>query len=286
MLRKVTLLAAALVLIGGPALASSKVKEPQDIAFSFEGPFGTFDQAQLQRGYKIYREVCSACHSMNLLAFRNLGDRGGPFYDPAYSPAHGKTSNDNPVVKALAAEAQVADIDPETGDAIKRPGTPADRFPAPFANDAAARASNGGALPPDLSLMAKAREGGPEYIASLLQGYLTPPAGLIVPAGQHYNASFPGGVSAGWDEKKQGHPPEGGLIAMAPPLADDKVSFDDGTKSTVRQQAQDVAAFLMWAAEPKLEERKQMGLSVMIFLILFSGLLYASYRRVWRHESH
>jgi ubiquinol-cytochrome c reductase cytochrome c1 subunit len=264
MLRKVTLLAAALLLVGGPALASSQASEPEPVAFSFEGPFGQFDAAQLQRGYKVYREVCAACHSMNLLAFRNLGDRGGPFYDPKYPNA-----NDNPVVKALAADTQIGDLDSETGDAIQRPGVPADRFPAPFPNVIAAKASNGGLAPPDLSLMAKAREGGPEYIASLLQGFGPPAHGVTLAPGQHYNKYFPGGV-----------------IGMAPPLAPDKVTFDDGTKSTVRQQAEDVAAFLMWTAEPKMEERKQMGFSVLIFLVLFSGLLYASYRRVWRNESH
>lgn len=280
MLRKVTLLAAALVLVAGPAFAAGKAKEPADIAFSYEGPFGTYDQAQLQRGYKVYREVCAACHSMDLLAFRNLGDRGGPFYDPKYPNA-----NDNPYVKAISAEAQINDLDSETGDAIKRPGTPADRFPAPFANVIAAKASNGGIAPPDLSLMAKAREGGPEYIAALLQGYEAPPKGLSVPPGLNYNSYFPGDVSAGWSGDKH-HAPPGGYIAMAAPLKADLVTFDDGTKSTVKQQATDVAAFLMWAAEPKLEERKQMGAAVLVFLVLFSGLLYASYRRVWRNESH
>ncbi|MDP1632324.1 MAG: cytochrome c1 [Caulobacter sp.] len=280
MLRKVTLFAVALALVAGPALASGKVREPHPVAFSFEGPFGRFDQAQLQRGYKVYREVCASCHSMNLVAFRNLGDKGGPFFDPKYP-----NPNDNPVVKALAADSQIRDIDGETGDAIQRPGIPADNFPAPFPNDPASRASNGGVLPPDLSMMAKAREGGPEYIASLLTGFVTPPAGLTVGPGQHYNPWFPGDVSSAWSGD-HAHVPEGGFIAMAPPLAPDKVEFDDGTKSTVRQQAQDVAAFLMWTAEPKMEERKQMGFSVLIFLVLFSGLLYASYRRVWRNESH
>lgn len=269
MLRKVTLLAAALLLVGGPALANSGVEKPMAVDFSFEGPFGRFDQAQLQRGYKVYREVCAACHGMSMVAFRNLGDPGGPFFDPKYSAATGKTSNDNPVVKALAADTQVPDIDGETGDAIMRPATPADYFPSPFPNVIAAKASNGGIAPPDLSLMAKAREGGPEYIASLLQGFGPPAHGVTLAPGQHYNKYFPGGV-----------------IGMAPPLAPDKVSFDDGAKSTVRQQAEDVAAFLMWGAEPHMEARKQMGFSVMIFLILFSGLLYASYRRVWRGESH
>ena len=264
MLRKVTLLAAALLLVGGPALASSKAHEPEPVAFSFEGPFGRYDQAQLQRGYKVYREVCSACHSMNLLSFRNLGDRGGPFFDPKYPNA-----NDNLVVKALATDIQVPDIDGETGDSITRPATPADHFPSPYPNLVAAKAGNGGLAPPDLSLMAKAREGGPEYIASLLQGFGPPEHGVTLSPGQYYNKYFPGGV-----------------IGMAPPLAADKVTFDDGTPSTLRNQAEDVAAFLMWAAEPKMDERKEMGFSVLIFLILFSGLLCASYRRGWRNESH
>ena len=264
MLRKVTLLAAALVLVAGPAFAAGDAKKPAEIAFSYEGPFGTYDKAQLQRGYKVYREVCAACHSMNLLAFRNLADRGGPFYDSKY-----KNANDNPYAKAIAAEAQINDLDSETGDAIKRAGTPADRFPNPYPNVIAAKAGNGGAAPPDLSVMAKARSGGPEYIAALLSGYTAPPADVTLSPGQNYNPYFPGG-----------------LIAMAPPLTADLVTFDDGTKSTVKQQATDVAAFLMWAAEPKLEERKQMGAAVLVFLFLFSGLLYASYRRVWRNESH
>jgi ubiquinol-cytochrome c reductase cytochrome c1 subunit len=280
MLRKLTLIAAALTLVAGPALAAGSAKHPHDIAFSFEGPFGKFDQAQLQRGYKVYREVCAACHSMKLLSFRNLGDKGGPFYDAKY-----KNPNDNPYVKALAAELEVPDIDTETGDAITRPALPADRFPSPYKNDYAARAGNGGALPPDLSVIAKGRSGGPEYLASYLLGYEAPPKGLTVPTGQYYNTYFPGDVSAGWAGDKH-KPPPGGFVAMGPQLEDDKVTFDDGTKSTARQQAEDVAAFLMWAAEPKMEERKEAGFAVMIYLVLFAGLLYASYRRVWRNESH
>jgi ubiquinol-cytochrome c reductase cytochrome c1 subunit len=280
MLRKLTLIAAALTLVAGPALAAGSAKHPHDIAFSFEGPFGKFDQAQLQRGYKVYREICAACHSMKLLSFRNLGDKGGPFYDAKY-----KNPNDNPYVKALAAELEVPDIDTETGDAITRPALPADRFPSPYKNDYAARAGNGGALPPDLSVIAKGRSGGPEYLASYLLGYEAPPKGLTVPTGQYYNTYFPGDVSAGWAGDKH-KPPPGGFVAMGPQLEDDKVTFDDGTKSTARQQAEDVAAFLMWAAEPKMEERKEAGFAVMIYLVLFAGLLYASYRRVWRNESH
>jgi ubiquinol-cytochrome c reductase cytochrome c1 subunit len=217
---------------------------------------------------------------MKLLKFRNLGDKGGPFYDKKYG-----NPNDNPVVKALAAEMQVPDIDTETGDDITRPAVPADRFPSPYKNDYAARAGNGGALPPDLSVIAKGREGGPEYLAAFLIGFEAPPKGLTVPAGQYYNSYFPGDVSAGWTGDKHKAPP-GGFVAMPPQLADGKVTYDDGTKSTAHQQALDVAAFLMWAAEPKLEERKQMGLAVLIYLFLFSGLLYASYRKVWKNESH
>lgn len=280
MLRKVSVLAAALMLVAAPAFASGGAKHPREIEFSFDGPFGKYDQAQLQRGYKVYREVCSACHSMSLLSFRNLGDKGGPFYDPKY-----KTSNDNAVVKTIAADYQIPDIDSETGDPIQRPGTPADRFPSPFPNEAAARASNGGALPPDLSLIAKARHGGPAYVYSILTGFVTPPAGLNVPVGRYYNPYMAGDVSSAWTGDPH-HVPQGGFIAMPPPLTAGKVTFDDGTPSTLDQEAKDVSAFLMWAAEPKMEDRKQMGFAVLIYLVLFAGLLYASYRRVWRNESH
>ena len=281
MLRKgLTLAALGLALIAGSAQASTHPLEPKEAQWSFDGPFGRFDKAQLQRGYKVYREVCSACHSMNLVYFRNLGQPGGPFYDPKYP-----NPNDNPYVKALAKDIQVPDIDSETGDAIHRPATSADHFPAPFPNEAAARASNGGALPPDLSVIAKAREGGPSYIYSILSGYHEPPAGLQVPAGKHYNPYFPGDLSSFWTGPKD-KVPHGGFIAMPPPLTDNKVTFDDGTKATVPQEAKDVAAFLAWAAEPKMEERKQFGLGAMIYLLIFAGLLYASYKRIWRNIAH
>lgn len=264
MLRKISVIAAALACLAGPALASGEAHEPKDVAFSFEGPFGKFDPVQLQRGYKVFREVCSSCHSADLLTFRNLGQKGGPFYD-----AHYPNPNDNPVVKAIAAEYQVDDIDSETGDVVQRKATSADRLPAPYKNAAAAAAGNNGKAPPDLSVIAKARHAGADYIYSLMIGYTNPPAGVTVGAGQHYNAYFPGGV-----------------IAMAPPLAAGKVTFDDGAPSTVAQQAKDVAAFLAWASDPKATERKQTGLMVMIYLVLLAGLTYASYRRVWRNESH
>ena len=282
MLRKgIALAALGLALVGGQAMASSsRALPPKHVEYSFEGPFGKFDQAQLQRGYKVYREVCSACHSMNLMAFRNLGQKGGPFYDARY-----KNPNDNPYVKAIAAEYQVNDVDTETGDTVQRPGTPADKFPAPFANEYAARASNGGALPPDLSVIIKARHHGPQYVYSILTGYRQPPAGLKVGPGQHYNAYFPGDLTPFWSGSHDKVPP-GGFIAMNPPLADGTVTFDDGTPSTRSQQAKDVVTFLSWASEPKMEERKAFGLGAMIYLLIFAGLLYVSYRKIWKNVAH
>ena len=285
MLRKATIAAASLVLalsLTGTAMAAGKPEQPlaPKGGWTFEGPLGKFDQAQLQRGFKVYREVCASCHAMSMLSYRNLGEKHGPFYDPEHP-----NPNDNPYVKAIAAEVQITDIDSETGDEVQRPGTSADRFASPFKNEAAARASNGGAMPPDLSVISKARTAGPSYISSLMQGYSAPPAGLIVPAGQDYNRFMPGDLSASWTGDHD-HVPHGGFIAMPPPLAPNKVTFDDGTPSTVRQQSHDVAAFLAWAAEPKQTERKQTGLAVMLYLLLLTVLVYVSYRRVWRNESH
>lgn len=283
MLRKIIAAATVAGLLGvaAPALAATTQAPLKDVHWSFEGPFGMYDQEQLQRGYKVYHEVCSACHSMNLVAFRNLADPGGPFWNPKYP-----NPNDNPVAKALAKDQQVPDIDSDSGDPIKRPGTTADYFVPPFANDAAARAANGGAVPPDMSLLAAAREGGAAYIYSVVTGDgAAPPAGLTVPDGKYYDPWLPGDVSSYYT----GDPhkiPEGGFIAMPPPLIADRVAYDDGTKATVDQEASDVAAFLQWASDPKMEERKQMGLGVMIFLFLFAGVLYASYRQVWRKIGH
>jgi ubiquinol-cytochrome c reductase cytochrome c1 subunit len=281
MLRKGFAFAAlGLALLAGPALAATTQEEPRDVHWSFEGPFGKFDKEQLQRGYKVYREVCSACHSMNLVYFRNLGQKGGPFYDPKYG-----NPNDNPYVKSLAHDIQVKDIDNDTGDVISRPAMPADKFPSPFPNEPAARASNGGALPPDLSVIVKAREGGPAYVYSILTGFKTPPHDMKVPAGKYYDPYMPGDMASFWTGPKD-KIPEGGFIAMPPPLADGKVTFDDGKPSTVAEEASDVVAFLAWAADPKMEERKAFGLGAMIYLLIFSGLLYASYRRIWRHVAH
>ncbi len=275
------MLALAAAAWAGGARADTTQVAPMDVHWSFEGPFGSYDQEQLQRGYKVYREVCSSCHSMNMVAFRNLGDPGGPFWNPKYP-----NSNDNPVVKTIAKDYRIADIDRDTGDAIKRPGITADYFPDPFANEAAARASNGGALPPDMSLLAKAREGGPAYIYSIVVGdRATAPHGLIVPAGKYYDPFIAGDMTPYW---KGAHDqmPQGGFIAMPPPLTANKVTFDDGTRATLKQEAKDVAAFLEWAADPKMEERKQGGLAVLLFLIGFAGVTYMSYRRIWKGVGH
>ena len=270
-----------LVGMASPALAATTQAPLKDVHWSFEGPFGLYDQEQLQRGYKVYREVCSSCHSMKMVAFRNLGDPGGPFWNPKYP-----NPNDNPVVKAVAKDFQISDVDPDSGDTIKRPGTTADYFPSPFANDAVARAANGGAVPPDMSLLAAAREGGPQYIYSVVTGDGTAsPAGFTVPDGKFYDPWMPGDVSSFY----KGDPhkiPIGGLIAMPPPLTDNRVTFDDGTKATVDQEARDVSAFLQWASDPKMEERKITGFGVMVFLVLFSGVLWGSYRQIWRKVGH
>ena len=282
MLRKALVIAAMLGLAAAaqPAAAAVTQAPLKEMSWSFEGPFGRFDQEQLQRGYKVYHDVCSACHSMKLMSYRNLGQPGGPFFDPKYPNA-----NDNPYVKTLVKDFQVPDIDSDTGDVIKRPATPADTFVSPFANDAAARASNGGALPPDLSLIIKAREDGPRYVYSILTGYAPTPAGLTVPAGKYYNPYMPGDLTAYWTGDPK-HVPQGGFIAMPLQLTDDRVTFDDGTKATAAQEAQDVVAFLAWAADPHADERKKIGFAVMIYLVLFAGLLYASYRRLWRNIEH
>jgi ubiquinol-cytochrome c reductase cytochrome c1 subunit len=230
-------------------------EEAKHVAFASDGPFGKFDRAQLQRGFQVYKEVCAACHGLNLVAFRNLADFG-------YNEAE---------VKAIADQwqIQVPDINPETGEATTRKALASDRFPSPYANEVAARAANNNALPPDLSLITKAREGGAPYVYSLLTGYQNPPANLPAEArpGQnlYYNPYF-----ANLN------------IAMPPPLtADGQVTYADGTNATVDQMAKDVAAFLVWTAEPKLESRHAAGIATLIFLLFATALAYLSYRNIW-----
>ena len=281
MLRKALVIAAVLGFAAAqPALAKTSAAEPKDIHWSFEGPFGRFDQEQLQRGYKVYHDVCSACHGMKLMAYRNLGQPGGPFYSAKYP-----NPNDNPYVKTLVKDFQVADIDSDTGDVVKRPATPADTFVSPYPNDEAAAASNGGKAPPDLSLIIKAREDGPRYVYSLLTGYQEAPAGLKVTPGKFYNPYFPGDVGGYWSGSAD-KVPQGGFIGMPLQLTADRVTFDDGVKATPEQEAKDVVAFLTWASEPHQEERKKMGFAVMLYLLIFTGVLYASYRLIWRNIDH
>jgi cytochrome c1 len=258
-------------------------KLPERQSWSFAGPFGIYDTAQLQRGYKIYREICSNCHSMENMRFRNLADPGGPDFTEGQ-------------VEALAAEFKVTDGPDDNGKMFKRPGRPADAFPKPFPNVQMAKLANGGGVPPDMSVLAKARSyepfdwfpadvaysiwsmltqyqtQGPDYISALLQGYQQPPPGFKIEPGQNYNEVFAAG---------------NGIIAMPPPLQDGVVQYPKGpdgkpvVPETVQQYSRDVAAFLMWVAEPKLDERKRIGLEVMIFLIVAAGLMYFVKKKVW-----
>jgi ubiquinol-cytochrome c reductase cytochrome c1 subunit len=248
------------------------LKHPKEEEWSFAGPFGHYDKGQLQRGLKVYTEVCAACHSMKLVPFRTLGELG-------YSEAQ---------VKAFAANYEVQDGPDASGEMFTRKAVPSDYFPSPFPNAEAAAASNNGAAPPDFSLIAKARavtrgfpqfvvdiftqyqESGPDYIYSLLTGYEEPPAGFQVPQGGHYNPYFNAAA----------------VLAMPKPLSDGQVTYDDGAPATVDQYAKDVTAFLMWAAEPHLEERKRTGFMVMIFLAIFSVLIYLTKRSVYANKEH
>jgi len=266
---------AALVFLGGVAIGQAAFAQshedevtPARQKWTFAGPFGKFNEAQLQRGFKVYREVCSNCHQLHI-PFRTLSQAGGPGF-----------TDDQ--VKALAAEYKVKDVPNDAGDVLDRPARPSDYFPPPFPNDEAAKAANGGAHPPEMSLLAKARgykrgfptfifdaftqyqEQGPDYIVGILTGYEEAPKGFAIEPGVNYNKIMPGHK-----------------IAMPKPLSDGQVDYTDGTPTTVLQYSKDITAFLMWAAEPSLTERKRAGFSVMIFLIIFSGLLYYTKKKVW-----
>jgi ubiquinol-cytochrome c reductase cytochrome b/c1 subunit len=269
--------AAMLVLVAGSlvlaipqsASAAEGTPPPPRQKWSFAGPFGLFDRAQLQRGFRVYREVCQSCHGMSLLSFRNLGERGGPEFTTAQ-------------VAAIAAEYKVKDGPNDQGEMFERPGRAADRFPAPFPNDNAARTANGGALPPDMSVLAKARgyergfpwfvidiftqyqELGPDFIVAVLNGYEDAPKDFKLPPGSNYNKYFPGHA-----------------IGMPKPLSDGQIDYTDGSPKTADQYAKDVTAFLAWAGEPRLEDRKRVGFQVMIFLVCLAGLLYFTKKKVW-----
>lgn len=278
MTRAILLLAGLMVAVIGLAAeaeAAGETPHPPHQRWSFSGPFGTFDRAQVQRGFKVYREVCASCHSMNLISFRNLAEPGGPEFAEKQ-------------VQALAAEYKVKDGPNDQGEMFERPGRPADHIPAPFPNEQAAAAANGGKAPPDLSVMAKARtyergfpwflidvvtqyqENGPDYVSALLQGYEEPPADVTVPSGGYYNKYYPGHI-----------------IAMPKPLSDGQVEYPKGADGqpvvpeTLAQYAKDVTTFLMWTAEPHLEARKRLGFQVILFLLVFTGLLYYVKKKVW-----
>jgi cytochrome c1 len=263
-------LTAALLGLAGAAFAadeqSHETPQPPRQKWSFSGPFGHYDKGQLQRGFKVYKEVCAVCHGMKYVAFRNLEALG-------YSEGQ---------VKAIASEYKIPDGPNDQGEMFERAGRPADYFPAPWPNENAARARYNG-VPPDFSVLAKARgyergfpwfifdmftqfqEHGVDYIHALMIGYKEkPPAGVTLPQGSFYNEYFPGHA-----------------IAMPPPLSDKRVDYTDGSPTTVDQYAKDVAAFMMWAAEPHLEARKRIGFQVMIFLLVLSGLLYFTKKKVW-----
>lgn len=249
---RITLLMTALM-VPAVALANSGAKEPEQINWSFDGVLGKMDKPSVQRGLQVYKEVCSACHSLKRVPFRRLTDIG-------FSEAE---------AKAFAAEYSVQDGPNDEGEMFERPGRPSDKFPSPYPNDKAARAMNNGGLPPDLSLIVKAREDGANYIHAILTGYRDAPEGVTVPEGAYYNPYFPGGI-----------------IKMPHPLSDDQVTYQDNTPATMDQEARDVVNFLQWAAEPEMEARKRMGIKVMMFLAVMTGFFYVVKKRIWSNLEH
>ncbi len=227
--------------------ASNEIEYPLQ-NWSFSGLFGTFDKASAQRGFQVYREVCSSCHGMRLLSYRHLSGLG-------YNEDE---------LKALSAQFEIQDGPNDDGETFLRPGRPSDTFVSPYPNQQAARAANGGAYPPDLSLIVKARSGGANYLHALLSGYKQAPKNFNIPDGMYYNSYYPGN-----------------LIAMPQPLYNDGVTYEDGTKATEKQMSEDVTTFLSWASEPEMENRKRLGVTVISFLIVFSILAYFSMKQIW-----
>lgn len=236
------------------ALAEGDVEHPKDQSWSWEGLFGHFDRTDLQHGFQVYMEVCASCHGLDLLAYRNLGDPGGPGFSEAE-------------VKAIAANVIVEGTPDELGDPTERPALPSDRFKNPYPNEQAARGSNGGALPPDLSVIIKARGNGADYVYSILTGYEEAPEDMELREGLYYNPYV-----------------SGRSIAMAEQLADGLLEYSDGSEPSAHQMTRDVVTFLAWAAEPKLEARKRTGFQVLLYLIVFAGLMYLVKKKVWQDQ--
>ena len=233
--------------------SNSAEKSPPflETKWTFKGLFGKFDRASLQRGYQVYTEVCASCHSMKYLTYRNLAEKGGPEFSEA-------------AAKAIAASFEVTDGPNADGEMFTRPGKLSDKFVMPYDNVKAAQAANGGAYPPDMSVLVKARGGGVDYIYSLLQGYEDPPSGVTLDDGVYYNKYM-----------------YGNKIRMAAPLSDGLVEYGDGTNATVEQMSKDVTAFMAWSAEPHLEKRKRIGFKTILYLLIFSVLVYFSMKRIW-----
>jgi len=247
----IKLLTAILVVFFFYGKAYSSSKDLLKIDWSFAGLTGKFERDSLQRGYQVYKEVCSSCHSMKYLSYRNLGQKGGPEF----------TLEE---VKAIAASYDVEDGPNSEGEMYERPGRPSDHFVNPYPNDNAAIAANGGAYPPDMSVLVKARTGGANYIYSILMGYEEKPAGFVLDEGVYYNKYM-----------------DGNKIKMMSPLSDDLIEYTDGTNATQAQMAKDVTSFLTWAAEPHLEARHRTGTKAIIYLILLATLVYFSMKKIW-----
>ena len=233
------------------SLNGAEQNDPIKVNWSFKGLTGKFDRAALQRGFQVYKEVCSSCHSMQYLSYRNLGESGGPEFSEAE-------------VKAIASSIEIEDGPDSQGEMFTRPGRPSDKFKSPYPNVNASIAANGGAYPPDMSVLVKARPGGSDYIYSVLVGYEEPPAGVVLDDGVYYNKYM-----------------IGNKIKMSAPLLDGIIEYTDGTDSTVDQMAKDVTTFLSWAAEPELEERHRTGVKVILYLVLLTILVYLSMKKIW-----
>lgn len=262
---KIALTLLALVLGVATTAEAQDYSQPEPLKqeqWSFDGIDGKFDKAALQRGFQIYKEVCSACHSLNRVSFNDLAQPGGPGFTLAQAKAIAAG------YKIIAGPNDKGETTDANGNPLTRPGILADHFPPPFPNEEAARAAEGGALPPDLSVIVKARDGGPDYVYSILTGFIQkPPHGFKVQDGKYYNPYFPGRN-----------------ISMPPPLTNGSVTYSDGTKATLDQEAHDVATFLTWASDPHLEDRHRIGFQVLIYLVLLSLLLFLSYRRIWKDK--